>query len=281
MMGGLYKVTEWIMRISGSNLLWMLCSLPFFFFLVVRLQVLQIPELRAETGTLYAMGIIAPFTIFPATAALFTVVRKWVMGETDLSIIKLFFKGYKENYKQSMLGGIFYTALIVIMYFAYYFYMNEMQNLQVIGIIMLVLLVLLLLSLFNFFSIMTHLYMSTKEIIKNAVLLSIIKPFRLLSTALCVVFLGLITFRFTWLIMFGFASLSALVAFFNFYNGYIKIQEKAEKMKAAEEEGQEDAEEGQEGADPENGNAEEASEAANEHGEIKELTEGDEHKDRN
>ncbi|GIO37180.1 MULTISPECIES: YesL family protein [Paenibacillus] len=274
MMGGFYKVTEWIMRISGSNLLWMLCSLPFFFFLVVRMQVLQIPELEGETATLYAMGILAPFTIFPATAALFTVVRKWVMGETDLGIIKLFFRGYKENYKQSMLGGIFYTALIVIMYFAYFFYMNEMQNLQVIGIIMLVLLVLLLLSLFNFFSIMTHLYMSTKEIIKNAVLLSIIKPFRLLSTALCVVFLGLITLRFTWLIMFGFASLSALVAFFNFYNGYAKIQEKAEKMRAAEEEGQE-AEE------PEDENAEAASEAADEHGEVKELTEGDERKDRN
>lgn len=272
MMGGFYKITEWIMRISGSNLLWVLCSLPFFFFLVVRLQVLQIPEMAGETATLYAMGILAPFTIFPATAALFTVVRKWVMGETDLGIIKLFFRGYKENYKQSMLGGIFYTALIVIMYFAYFFYMNEMQNLQVIGIIMLVLLLILLLSLFNFFSIMTHLYMSTKEIIKNAVLLSIIKPFRLLSTALCVIFLGMITFKFTWLIIFGFASLSALVAFFNFYNGYAKIQEKAEKMKAAEE--------GKEDADSENESSEEADEAADDSEEIKQLTEGNLNKDR-
>lgn len=276
MMGGFYKITEWIMRISGSNLLWLICSLPFFFFLVVRLQVLQIPELEGETATLYGMGILAPFTLFPATAALFTVVRKWVMGESDLGIIKLFFKGYKENYKQSMLGGIFYTALIVIMYFAYYFYMNQMQDLQVIGVIMLVLMVLLLLSLFNFFSIMTHLYMSTKEVIKNAVLLSIIKPFRLLSTAICVVALGLLTFRFSWLIMFGFASLSALVAFFNFYNGYAKIQEKAEKMRAAEAEEQEGEESDDNDADPD----ESSDETAEEAGEIRELPEGSENKNR-
>ncbi|MCM3699844.1 YesL family protein [Paenibacillus macerans] len=235
-MGGFYKITEWIMRISGSNLLWLLCSSPFLFFLLTKLLLLQSPGAPQENLTLWAMGILAPFTLFPATAALFSVTRKWVMGEADLSIIKVYFKGYKENYKQSMLGGIFYTLLIVIMYVDYTVYMTQISNMQIIGMIMLFLLFLLLLSLFNFFSLVAHYHLGAFQLIKNAILFTIIRPFRTLSTLICVVVLGVLTMRFTWLILFGFGSLAALVAFYNFYIAYNKIQEKVEKMREAEEE---------------------------------------------
>ena len=33
------------------------------------------------------------------------------MGNPDVSVFKTFFKGYKENYKQSMIGGIFIRAV--------------------------------------------------------------------------------------------------------------------------------------------------------------------------
>ncbi|MED4957800.1 DUF624 domain-containing protein [Paenibacillus macerans] len=236
-MGGFYKITEWIMRISGSNLLWLLCSSPFLFFLLMRLLMLQTPSAEPELlTTLWAMGILAPFTLFPATAALFSVTRKWVMGEADLSIIKVYFKGYKENYKQSMLGGIFYTLLIVIMYVDYEVYMNQMNSMQILGMIMLFLLFLLLLSLFNFFSLVAHYHLGAVQLIKNAILFTIIRPFRTLSTLICAVVLGFLTMRFGWLILFGFGSLTALVAFYNFYIAYNKIQEKVEKMRQAEEE---------------------------------------------
>ncbi|MEJ1715142.1 YesL family protein, partial [Escherichia coli] len=70
----------------------------------------------------WVMGILAPFTLFPAISALFNVVRKWVMGDSDVPILRTFFKGYKDNYKQSMIGGIFYTLLFVIMWVDYKVY---------------------------------------------------------------------------------------------------------------------------------------------------------------
>lgn len=60
----------------------------------------------------WAMAVLAPLTLFPATSAMFTVVRKWVMGDTDTGVFRTFFKGYKENYKQSLIGGIFYTFTV-------------------------------------------------------------------------------------------------------------------------------------------------------------------------
>ena len=73
-------------------------------------------------------------------------------------------------------------------------------------------------------------------------LLTIINPFRVLSTVLCTVVLGFLTYRFGWLILFGFVSLTAYVAFYNFYIGHNKLQEKVQRMREAEEQKAEDSE---------------------------------------
>lgn len=232
LMSGFYKVTEWIMRISGSNLLWLLCSSPFLFFVLTGLLT---PDIEMWIQIAWILAILAPFTLFPATAALFSVTRKWVMGDTDVSVVKVYFKGYKENYKQSMIGGIFYTLLIIIMIVDYNVYMKQFTNMQIIGIIMLIFLILLSVSLFNFFSLVAHYHLKTTLLIKNAILLTILRPFRVLSTVLCVIALGFITMQFTWLILFGFGTLTAFVAFYNFNISYNKLQEKVEKMRQKEE----------------------------------------------
>jgi uncharacterized membrane protein YesL len=223
-MGGIYRVTEWIMRIAGSNLLWLVCSSPFLFFLLTKLLIVIHGGNDGLSG--YGMAILAPFTLFPATAALFTVVRKWVMGEADVSVTRTFFKGYKENYKQSMIGGIFYTLLLGIMIVDYTVYMVKMQNLQIVGIIMLVLLVLLMVS---------HYHLKTTTMIKNAILLTIIRPFRSFSTLVGAAVLILLTTKFTWLIIFGTAALIAWIAFANFYATYNKMQAQIAKMNEAAE----------------------------------------------
>ncbi|MNJ48180.1 hypothetical protein D3C77_433670 [compost metagenome] len=135
-----------------------------------------------------------------------------------------------------MIGGIFYTLLFIIMIVDYNVYMKQFANLQIIGIIMLIFLILLSVSLFNFFSLVSHYHLKTFHLIKNAILLTILRPFRVLSTVLCVIALGFVTMKFTWLILFGFGTITAFVAFYNFYVSYNKLQEKVEKMRQAEEE---------------------------------------------
>ncbi|CAM4236250.1 putative membrane protein YesL [Paenibacillus endophyticus] len=230
LMGGFYRISEWIMRLSVINVLWLACSIPFVFFawgLVLSQDVNQV------YSALIAMAVVAPFTLFPATAAMFAVARKWVMGETDVGLFKTFFRGYKENYKQSMLGGIIYTILLAIMIVDFIVYREQLNLLSYIFIAFLVLLVV---SLFNFFSMLVHYHMKTFQLLKNAVLITIGKPFRSLSTAIMSGAVMYFSTRFTFLIPFFMGSIIAYLAFWNFHLIYQKLQDQAEKARLAEEE---------------------------------------------
>lgn len=105
-MGGLYRITEWISRIAFSNILWGICSIPFLFMVVMKVIMYGSGQGGPnEQITLnWAIGILAPFTVFPATSALFNVVRKWVMGNTDVSTFRTFFKGIKRIISKACLG---------------------------------------------------------------------------------------------------------------------------------------------------------------------------------
>ncbi|MDQ0195880.1 YesL family protein [Paenibacillus wynnii] len=242
-MGGLYRITEWISRIAFGNILWAFCSIPFLFT-----AVLKIIMMASEQGgpneqiTLnWVLGITAPFTVFPATAALFTLVRKWVMGNTDVSTFRTFFQGYKENYVKSMLGGLIYSLLFVVMYVDVTVYMTQMSSFKIVGILMLVLMIILFVSMFNFFSIIVHYQMTFKEVVSNSILLTIARPIRVFSTLIAGAFLVYIGLKYPVLYFICIPTLIAMVAFFNFYATYNKLQLQVEKKKQEELEAAEEA----------------------------------------
>lgn len=242
-MGGLYRVTEWITRIAASNILWAFCSVPFLFFAVLKMIMYGTSSGGPnEQITLnWAMGILAPFTVFPATAALFTVVRKWVMGNTDVGTFRTYFQGYKENYVKSMLGGFIYTLLFVVMYVDVTVYMTQMPNFRIIGILMLVLMIILSVSMFNFFSIVVHYQMTFKQVVSNSILLTIARPIRVFSTLIAAGVLVYIGLKYPALYFICIPSLIAMAAFFNFYATYNKLQLQVEQKKLAEQEAEEAA----------------------------------------
>lgn len=184
----------------------------------------------------WAMGILAPFTVFPASAALFTVVRKWVMGNTDVGTFRTYFQGYKENYLKSMLGGIIYTLMFVIMYVDVTVYMTQMPNFRIVGILMLVLMIILSVSMFNFFSIVVHYQMSFKQVMTNSILLTIARPIRVFSTLIAAGVLAYIGLRYPALYIICIPTLIAMAAFFNFYATYNKLQLQVEQKKLKEQE---------------------------------------------
>ncbi|KAA8999826.1 DUF624 domain-containing protein [Paenibacillus spiritus] len=243
-MGGIYRITEWISRIAFSNILWALCSVPFLFVVLLKFIMLASDTGGANEQVLlnWGLGITAPFTLFPATSALFNVVRKWVMGNTDVGTFRTFFKGYKENYVKSMLGGLIYTVLSVVMYVDVTVYMNQMKDFQIVGILMLVLMIILFVSMFNFFSIVVHYEMKFKEVIINSLLITIARPFRVFSSLVSAAVLAYIGMRYPVLFVLCIPTLIAMAAFFNFYATYNKLQAQAEEKKRKEEEAREKAE---------------------------------------
>lgn len=239
LVGGLYRISEWIMRLAVINILWLVCSIPFVF--IAWSGLLAAPANASDSAitsqvyaTLIMMAVIAPFTLFPATAAMFTIARKWVMGEVDVPMFKTFFRGYKENYLQSMVGGIFYSLILGIMIIDFIVYQDKFN---LFSYLYLAICLLLVVSLFNFFSMLVHYHMKTFQLLKNAILITIGRPIRSFSTAIMAAAVMYFSTQYTFLIPFFMGSVIAYLSFWNFHLIYRKLQDQMEneKKKAAEE----------------------------------------------
>ncbi len=156
-------------------------------------------------------------TIFPATAAMFAVMRQYVMNK-DTGIFIPFFRFFKENFRQSMILSVFYIVFIIVLYL----------NWGLIGSINLNMYIPLLVSLFllgiivsfttvYIFPMMVHYKLPLKGVLKNSFLFSL-RYFP--STILCIIFaalmiLLLVRFPITSLAVFSFISYFVFVICFH------------------------------------------------------------------
>jgi uncharacterized membrane protein YesL len=150
------------MRLAVINLLWIACSLP---FIIMTIPVLFAPEGSTQSTMdllkqgLIMLAIIAPFTFIPASSAMFSVARKWVMGDEDVPLFKTFFRSYKQNYLQSMLGGFIFVIIAVILFVNMTFYGTTLNTFGFLVYLFIVLFVFLIAAFFNFLSILAHFHM--------------------------------------------------------------------------------------------------------------------------
>ncbi|UOQ50033.1 YesL family protein [Gracilibacillus caseinilyticus] len=84
--GGFYRISVWITRFAWLNILWICFTL---------------------------LGLVF-FGIMPATIAMFTIVRKWVLKEFDTAVAETFWHAYKQNFIRANLFGL---ILYIIGYF--------------------------------------------------------------------------------------------------------------------------------------------------------------------
>jgi len=230
LMGGFYRISEWIMRLSVTNVLWIVTAFPVFFF-VLNLFVAE--NEQQVVAFLLAIAVLSPFTLFPSTSAMFALARKWVMGDGDVPLLKTFFRSYKENYLQSMIGGLFFMVLLAVLFFNFRFYAGQTGYSGLLAYLFIALMVMGFLAVFNFFSIIVHLHMKTLQLIKNALLITIGQPVRTVLIGVSnFVLLYISMFQFTFLLPFFTGSLIATVTFWHFFNGFRKIQTKQEELEA-------------------------------------------------
>lgn len=86
-MGRFYGICQWITRLAYINLLWLL-------FMCLGLFV---------------------FGAAPSTVTMFTIIRKWLNGETDLPVFSFFWATYKKEFcKANQLGFILLGISIVL-----------------------------------------------------------------------------------------------------------------------------------------------------------------------
>ncbi|MBM7570814.1 YesL family protein [Aquibacillus albus] len=217
-MGGFYKISEWIMRFTVVNLCWVFFNLPIVFFIVNMLLANQLEDLIILSIPII---LLAPFLFFPATAAMFASVRDWVLEKESSSLIKSYWKYYKENYKKSLLGGLLLTMIWSILVIDFY-YLKDINVILMFAFI--VLGIVLFVYTINFFSVIVHYDIKLRAIFKNTFLLTIGSPilfFAVLISAGIILYISVNGPLF--LIPFFSGSLIAFICFSAFYRLFLKL----------------------------------------------------------
>jgi uncharacterized membrane protein YesL len=117
-------------------------------------------------------------TIFPATVAMYGVVRKWISGRDSEGIFRLYFSLFRECFVQSIGISIGWFILALFLYFDYHI-MRFNGSIFILGLFTLIFLVITV----YLFPAMAHFHTSWKNIIRNSLTMAIAYP---LKTALLV-----------------------------------------------------------------------------------------------
>lgn len=218
--GGFYKLTVWITNFAAANLLWLFFNLPIIFLIF---QLVFVENINQLIVGITVLTILTPFFFFPATTALFAVVRQWVLGR-DVSTIALFWKYYRENYKKSMQGGFVLAVFWFILALDYYYsFIVGFEGL--LTYFFLVLTLGLVVFTLHYFSIIVHLDTKLAVALKNAMMLTFGKPLTTLKIGfMSFMIIYTSTQVLTFLIPFFIGSLTAYVSFASFYKVVVKIR---------------------------------------------------------
>jgi uncharacterized membrane protein YesL len=140
-MGKLFTVCEWIMKLAYINLLWIFFSLA---------------------------GLLI-FGIMPASIALFTIVRKWLMKDSDIPIWRTFLTVYRKEFKRSNILGLFLSLGGAFIDFDFLFLRTISGFLQTALLVpLLIIAAFYMITLLYIFPVYVHYDLKSIDYVKNA-----------------------------------------------------------------------------------------------------------------
>ncbi|WP_078544590.1 YesL family protein [Litchfieldia alkalitelluris] len=207
-LGAVNNVLEWISRLALLNLLWI-----FFSFL----------------------GLIV-FGLFPATVAMFSVVRRWAMGEMEISITKVFWKSYKKEFaKSNLLGGIISSVGLVLVIDFLFLKQASPQIQHFLFVPFLIILILFICTLFYVFPMYVHYEMKLLDVLKNSFIVMIMRPLSTIMMFVCGVGLMILLSFAPPLLIICSGNVFALLMTKPAMNAFNHINRKYEKVKGLKE----------------------------------------------
>ncbi|MFS0750748.1 YesL family protein [Oceanobacillus sp. 1P07AA] len=220
LMGNIYTICEWIMRFSVTNLLWILFNTPLVF---IGLSVLFISSIQDAIILIPLLLLCFPFCLFPATSAMFALVRDWIIDQEKATILGSFWKYYRENYKKSMQAGVIFTLLWFIWAIDYYYFQ---QVNTVIMFVFLIMGVILYVFTLLFFTVIVHYDIDLKTLLKKAFILTVGSPVLFFSITIVTGIVLLVSIQTLPIIIpFFTGSLIAFITFSAFYRLFLRVKE--------------------------------------------------------
>ncbi|MBT2725816.1 YesL family protein [Bacillus sp. ISL-75] len=200
-MRGFYSISEWIMKFAYVNILWIAFTL---------------------------LGFVV-IGFFPATLAMFTVVRKWVLKQTDIPVFKTFWFTYKKEFVNGNLLGL------IIGLSCFFMYSNiriveatTVPTFKLLYVPNVIFIILFIFTLLYIFPVLVHFDVRLKEGIKNSFILMTINPIPTFCMATLTGFLCFIFFKIPGVIPFFSGSPIAFLLLWISNNVFVKMNKTAD-----------------------------------------------------
>ncbi|KMK78028.1 YesL family protein [Alkalihalobacillus pseudalcaliphilus] len=195
----LYHILEWITRFAYINILWLATTLLGFFF----------------------------FGLFPATIALFTIMRKWLQGEYDFPIFQRFWHIYKQEFKRSNVFGLpLFIIGSIVGFNLLFLYFNMDITLSLLTALLFAGMLLFGLFIFYVFPTYVHYDSSLAALYKNAFFIMLVSPIQSLGIIVTFVAFSLLIYVFPAIAMIFGSSFYALVTSLFAQRAFQKVEEK-------------------------------------------------------
>jgi uncharacterized membrane protein YesL len=199
-MNGLYTLTEWITRFAYVNILWIGFSL---------------------------LGLVV-FGISPATVAMFTIIRKWIMGESDIPVFQTFWNSYKKEFLRGNGLGIVIALLAYIIYID----LNYLKLDSVIQIPLYLIIFAIVMTILYIFPVYVHYNVTLFQLFKNSFFIMMVNPVSSIMMLLGFVALFFVMKFLPALLFFFGGSLSAGIIMSSCYLAFQKVEKKQKEAQA-------------------------------------------------
>lgn len=147
-----FVFSEWIYKFVLLNILWLV------FFLV-------------------GLGI---FGFMPATVAVYSIVRRWFIGERDVPIVSSFIQYYKAEFIRTNKVGLIFLFLFIILYLNFYYVdLNPEPLNNILFFLYCAMAFVVGVTFINVFPVLAHLELKTVGYIKAACALAFLHPIKM------------------------------------------------------------------------------------------------------
>jgi uncharacterized membrane protein YesL len=151
--------------------------------------------------TILGLGV---FGFFPASIALFTIVRRWLRKDCDLPVWATFKQVYFKEWKRSNGIGLVFYSIGLFLFVDIRIAEQVMTGIfaSFLLIILYILVFVLLLAVGNFFSLYVHYELSTKEYVKQSFLFTLTGLPSTIFIGVGLLVIGMLLIRFPGLVPF-------------------------------------------------------------------------------
>ncbi|MFC4404882.1 YesL family protein [Gracilibacillus xinjiangensis] len=199
------KALEWITKVAYLNILWIL-------FTVLGAVVLG---------------------LFPATAATFTITKKWITGYSDIPIFQTFWRAYRDSFKTANILGLIISTVSYILYLDFVFItVSPNEYALLLTIPFLFISILFLLTILYIFPVYVYYEMRVGQILKSAFFIMALNPLPTVTMLLGLMGISFILWNFQPLLFFFSMSLASIALMMPAKKAFEKIQQKKKYYKS-------------------------------------------------